>query len=86
MSIKIGINGFGRIGRNVLKAALNKYDDIQVVAVNDLYDTRTLAHLFKYDSVFGIFDGEVKPKDSSLHKWTDIKIFAEKDPAQIPWR
>jgi glyceraldehyde 3-phosphate dehydrogenase len=87
MSIRIGINGFGRIGRNVLKAALNKYDDIQVVAVNDLYDTRTLAHLFKYDSVFGIFDGEVEPKDSSLTiNGQEIKIFAEKDPADIPWR
>ncbi|NLC63931.1 MAG: type I glyceraldehyde-3-phosphate dehydrogenase [Thermoanaerobacterales bacterium] len=87
MSVRIGINGFGRIGRNVLKAALNKHDDMQVIAINDLYDTRTLAHLFKYDSVFGTFDGEVEPKDSSITvNGKEIKVFAEKDPADIPWK
>lgn len=87
MSIKIGINGFGRIGRNSFKAAFNKHPEIEIVAVNDLYDTKTLAHLLKYDSVFGTFDATVEAKDSSLVvNGKEIKIFAEKDPANIPWK
>lgn len=87
MKIKVGINGFGRIGRHCLKIALNKYDDIEVVAINDLYDTRTLAHLFKYDSVFGIFDADVKEGDSSfIVNGKEIKVFNEKDPLNIPWK
>lgn len=86
MSIKVGINGFGRIGRNSLKAAFEKHPEIEVVAINDLYDTKTLAHLFKYDSVFGVFDGEVEAKESSfVVNGKEIKIFAEKDPENIPW-
>ncbi|AYO31246.1 MAG: hypothetical protein PWR06_1918 [Thermoanaerobacteraceae bacterium] len=87
MSIKVGINGFGRIGRNSFKAAFNKHPEIEIVAVNDLYDTKTLAHLLKYDSVFGTFDATVEAKDSSLVvNGKEIKIFAEKDPANIPWK
>jgi glyceraldehyde 3-phosphate dehydrogenase len=87
MSIKIGINGFGRIGRNSFKAAFNKHPEIEIVAVNDLYDTKTLAHLLKYDSVFGTFNATVEAKDSSLVvNGKEIKIFAEKDPANIPWK
>lgn len=87
MSIKVGINGFGRIGRNSFKAAFNKHPEIEIVAVNDLYDTKTLAHLLKYDSLFGTFDARVEAKESSLVvNGKQVKIFAEKDPANIPWR
>jgi len=87
MSIKVGINGFGRIGRNSLKAAFNNHPEIDIVAINDLYDTKTLAHLLKYDSVFGTFEGEVEAKDSSLVvKGKEIKVFSEKDPINIPWK
>lgn len=87
MSIKVGINGFGRIGRNALKAAFTKHPEIEVVAINDLYDTKTLAHLLKYDSVFGTFEAEVEAKDSSiLVNGKEIKIFAERDLANIPWK
>lgn len=78
MSVKVGINGFGRIGRNALKAAFNKHPEIEVVAINDLFDTKTLAHLLKYDSVFGTFDAEVEAKDSSIIvNGKEIKVFAE---------
>ena len=87
MSIKVGINGFGRIGRNALKAAFSKHPEIDVVAINDLYDTKTLAHLLKYDSVFGTFDAKVEAKDSSLIvDGKQIKIFAERDLTNIPWK
>lgn len=87
MSIKVGINGFGRIGRNALKAAFSKHPEIDVVAINDLYDTKTLAHLLKYDSVFGTFDAKVEAKDSSISvNGKDIKVFAERDLANIPWK
>lgn len=87
MSIKVGINGFGRIGRNALKAAFKNHpDDIEVVAINDLFDTKTLAHLLKYDSIFGTFDAEVEATDSSIVvNGKEIKIFAERDLANIPW-
>ncbi|MCG0275733.1 MAG: type I glyceraldehyde-3-phosphate dehydrogenase [Thermosediminibacteraceae bacterium] len=87
MSIKVGINGFGRIGRNSFKAALKNHPDIEIVAINDLTDANTLAHLLKYDSVFGKFEGEVKAKDDAIVvNGREIKIFAEKDPANIPWK
>ncbi|MFC1546334.1 type I glyceraldehyde-3-phosphate dehydrogenase [bacterium] len=85
---KVGINGFGRIGRLVLRAALEKgTKEFDVVAVNDLTDAKTLAHLFKYDSTFGIYPKEVKVKDSSIIiDGKEIKVFSEKDPANIPWK
>jgi len=87
MSIKVGINGFGRIGRNALKAAFKKHPEIEVVAINDLYDTKTLAHLLKYDSVFGPFEADVKAGDSSITvNGKEIKVFAERDLANIPWK
>ncbi len=90
MNIKVGINGFGRIGRNVLKAILSdkgKYGNIEVVSINDLTDSKTLAHLFKYDSVFGIYQGEVSFIDDSLVvDGKKIKVHSEKDPKQIPWK
>jgi len=85
MSIKVGINGFGRIGRNVVRAALDN-PEIEIVAANDLTDTATLAHLLKYDSILGRFRGTVKVEgDSLLVNGKPIKIFDIKDPAAIDW-
>ena len=87
MTVKVGINGFGRIGRQVLKAMKEKYaDEFDVVAVNDLFDTKTNAHLFKYDSNFGIYDGTVEVDGGDIIVDGDrIKVFAERDPAKLPW-
>ncbi len=86
MSAKVGINGFGRIGRLVFRAALNN-PQVDVVAVNDLTDAKTLAHLLKYDSVHGIFDADVKAADSAIIvNGKEIKVIAEKDPAALPWK
>ena len=85
MATKIGINGFGRIGRNVFKVLLGE-SDFQVVAINDLTDPKTLAHLLKYDSVYGPFSGTVEAKaDSIVVNGKEIKILAQKDPANLPW-
>src|SRR5215469_6274129 len=85
MAVKVGINGFGRNGRNVVRAGLHR-DDIEFVAVNDLTDTKTLAHLLKYDSVLGSLHEEVKADaDSITVAGKKIKVFATKDPAQIDW-
>ncbi len=90
MSIKVGINGFGRIGRNVLRAVLQdekKYGDIDVVSVNDLTDAATLAHLFKYDSIFRIFEGSVSHTDKSIKiNGKEIRVHSERDPKQLPWK
>ncbi len=86
MPVRIAINGFGRIGRNILRASL-KEKDLDFVAINDVTDAKTLAHLLKYDSVFGILDADVKAKDNSiLVNGKEIKITAIKDPAQLPWK
>jgi len=87
MPIRVAINGFGRIGRNVLRAAKKAgATDIDFVAVNDLTDTKTLAHLLKYDSVHGIYPGTVEARGQSLVVDGDeVKVFAEKDPAALPW-
>ena len=83
--IRIAINGFGRIGRHVLKIAL-KYKDINVVAINDLTQPKTLAHLFKYDSVYGLFQGNVSStQDSLIINNKKIRVYAERDPEQLPW-
>jgi glyceraldehyde 3-phosphate dehydrogenase len=85
MAVKVGINGFGRIGRNVVRAALNR-NDIEFVAVNDLTDTKTLAHLLKYDSVLGRLHEEVThDADSITVGGKKIKVFAQKDPALLDW-
>ncbi|HEX5723829.1 MAG TPA: type I glyceraldehyde-3-phosphate dehydrogenase [Longimicrobiaceae bacterium] len=88
MPIRVAINGFGRIGRNVLRAAKQAgRTDIDFVAVNDLTDTRTLAHLLKHDSVHGHYPGTVEARESSLVVDGDeIRVFAEKDPAALPWQ
>ncbi|MBU3892492.1 Glyceraldehyde-3-phosphate dehydrogenase 1 [Serratia rubidaea] len=84
--VNVGINGFGRIGRNVLRAALGR-TDFQVVAVNDLTDSRTLAHLLKYDSLAGTFAAEVEAGEGQLKvDGRTIRVFSERDPAAIPWR
>lgn len=86
MAVKVGINGFGRIGKLALKAGL-KLKDLEFVAVNDLTNTQTLAHLFKYDSTFGSFDGEVIAKENSISiNGKEIKVFCQKDPGLIPWK
>ena len=86
MSIKVGINGFGRIGRLVLKAAHTR-DNIDFVAINDLTDAKTLAQLLKYDSTHGRFPGEVSAEgDNLIIDGKSVKIFAEKDPSKIPWK
>jgi glyceraldehyde 3-phosphate dehydrogenase len=85
MAIKVGINGFGRIGRNVVRAGLNN-PNVEFVAANDLTDTKTLAHLLKYDSILGPLDAEVKAEaDGILLNGKKIKIFATKDPAELDW-
>jgi glyceraldehyde 3-phosphate dehydrogenase len=85
MAIKVGINGFGRIGRNVLRSALGD-KDIDFVAVNDLTDTKTLAHLLKYDSILGNLEEEISATENTIKVGGDeFRVFAEKDPAKIPW-
>ena len=87
MTKKIAINGFGRIGRCVLKAAIKNKVGLDFVAINDLTDTKTLAHLFKYDSSYGVFDGTVEAKDNAIIiNGKEIKVFVEKDPENLPWK
>ncbi len=86
MAIKYAINGFGRIGRNVVRAALNQ-PQVELVAVNDLTDSATLAHLLKYDSVHGKFPGTVENGDKQISvNGKKVKVFAEKDPKNLPWK
>jgi glyceraldehyde 3-phosphate dehydrogenase (phosphorylating) len=87
MTTGVGINGFGRIGRQSLRAILERYPrELEVVAINDLTDTKTNAHLFKYDSTYGRFPGEVEATaDSLIVNGHTIKVLAQRDPAQIPW-
>ncbi len=86
MSVKIGINGFGRIGRNVFRAGY-KDPDIEFVAANDITDAKTLAHLLRYDSVLGILDAEIKATENSIIvDGKETKILTERDPANLPWR
>ena len=86
MSVKIGINGFGRIGRNYLRAALAKGSDLEIVAVNDLTDNKTLAHLLKYDSITGRLDATVElDGDNIVVNGKPIKVLEERDPANLGW-
>ena len=88
MAVRVGINGFGRIGRLVLRAVLKSgRSNLDVVAVNDITDTKTLAHLFKYDSVHGRFDGEVSAGEGELIvNGKKVRAFSEKDPGKLPWK
>ena len=86
MTIKVGINGFGRIGRNFFRALLSSGADVEIVGINDLTDTTTLAHLLKYDSVLGRIDVPVEAAENAIVvDGTSIPIFAERDPANLPW-
>ena len=87
MTVKVGINGFGRIGRNFFRALTEQGADLEVVAVNDLTDTKTLAHLLKYDSILGRFPGEVSyDEDSITVDGKQIKVLGERDPKNLPWK
>ena len=86
MPVRVGINGFGRIGRNVFRAAYEQGADIEWLAVNDLVDPPTIAHLLKYDSNYGPFPGEVEATDTGLRvDGKEIRVLAERDPAALPW-
>lgn len=86
MGLRIGINGFGRIGRGVYKAILAHHEDIEVVAINDITDAKTLAHLLKYDSIFGKLSGNVETKENVLTvNGKKSKVLKERDPAKLPW-
>jgi glyceraldehyde 3-phosphate dehydrogenase len=86
MAVKVGINGFGRIGRNVLRAAHARGAEVDWVGVNDITDTQTLAHLFKYDSILGPFPGEVEVTDGGIAiDGKELRVFSERDPADLPW-
>ena len=91
MSIKIAINGFGRIGRSTFRRILDNHPDLEVVAINDLTDPKTLAHLLRYDSVYGIYKKSVKFSQDSLlvdgtSKGKKVKIFSQTDPGKLPWK
>jgi glyceraldehyde 3-phosphate dehydrogenase len=87
MSVKIGVNGFGRIGRNVYRAARKRGVDLEFVAVNDLGDAATMAHLLKYDSVHGRFPGDVSVSDNGLTiDGKELRVLAERNPADLPWK
>jgi glyceraldehyde 3-phosphate dehydrogenase len=86
MSVRVGINGFGRIGRNVFRAAHERGADIEWLAVNDLVDPKTIAHLLKYDSTYGPFPGQVEETDTGLRvDGQEIRVLAERDPGSLPW-
>jgi glyceraldehyde 3-phosphate dehydrogenase len=86
MAVRVGINGFGRIGRNVFRAAHERGADIEWLAVNDLVDPTTIAHLLKYDSTYGRFPGEVRATEQGLViNGQEIRVLAERDPASLPW-
>lgn len=86
MSVKVGINGFGRIGRNFLRTS-HSFKEIEIAAINDLTDSKTLAHLLKYDSVHGVFDAEVKATEKSIVvSGKEIKVLAMTDPQGLPWK
>src|SRR5918998_320048 len=88
MAVRVGINGFGRIGRQVLKALLDRHpDDVEVVGISALFDTATNAHLFKYDSNYGVYPGDVEARESSfVVDGREIQVSAERDPGAVPWK
>jgi glyceraldehyde 3-phosphate dehydrogenase len=87
MSVRVGVNGFGRIGRNFFRAARTRGSDIEFVAVNDIGDAKTMAHLLKYDSVLGPLDDEVEPANGGIRVGdVELKLLNEKDPAALPWK
>lgn len=86
MGVKIGINGFGRIGRLVFRIA-HERDDVDVLAINDITDAKTLGHLLKYDSVHGKFSGNIGVKENSIVvEGREVRVMAERDPEKLPWK
>ncbi len=86
MSVRVGINGFGRIGRNFFRAARKQGADVEIVAVNDIGDAKTMAHLLKYDSVLGPLGEDVEPAEGAIRVGdTEVKLLTERDPAALPW-
>src|SRR5512135_2047660 len=86
MPIRVAINGFGRIGRNTFKASFGRLKDLEFVAVNDLTDTKTLAHLLKHDTSYGLYDHEVAfDAQNVIVDGKKIRVYAEKDPTKLPW-
>ena len=86
MALKVGINGFGRIGRNIYRAAMTQ-KNFEIVAVNDITDSKTLAHLLKYDSILGILDADIKAQEKAISvNGKTVQVFAEKDPANLKWK
>src|SRR5262249_20367713 len=86
MSVRVGINGFGRIGRNIFRAARERDSEIDIVAVNDITDPQTLAYLLAYDSVFGRYPGEVGATEGAIVvDGEEVKVLAERDPSNLPW-
>jgi glyceraldehyde 3-phosphate dehydrogenase len=87
MAVRVGINGFGRIGRNMLRAAWERGTELEFVAVNDITDAHTLAHLMKYDSILGPFPGKVTSSEGAIEiEGKPVKVLAERDPAKLPWK
>src|ERR1041384_8134702 len=87
MTVRVGVNGFGRIGRALLRAQLERREDVEIVAVNDLTDARTLAHLLKYDTTAGPLPVGVAGGDDAIEvDGTKIAVLAERDPARLPWK
>ena len=87
MTVRVGINGFGRIGRLVIRAAQRQGADVEFVGINDLTDSKTLGHLFKYDSVHGVYPGTVEVEEDALViDGKRVRVTAETDPAKLPWR
>src|SRR5918999_4494207 len=87
MSVRVGVNGFGRIGRNFFRAARKRNPGIEFVAVNDLGDAKTMAHLLKYDSVLGPLEEEVEPADGGIRIGDlELRLLNERDPAALPWK
>jgi len=85
--MRVAINGFGRIGRQVFKVFANKYPEVEIVAVNDLSDTTTLAHLLKHDSTYGVFDTDIEAKEKSIVVGgKEVRILSEKEPLNLPWK
>ena len=86
MTTKVAINGFGRIGRNVFRAFLESDADIEFVAINDITDSKTLAHLLKYDSIYGTLEGDVGFEENFISlSGKKVRVFSERDPGSIPW-
>ncbi|MHC4363137.1 MAG: glyceraldehyde 3-phosphate dehydrogenase NAD-binding domain-containing protein, partial [Planctomycetota bacterium] len=87
MATKVAINGFGRIGRAVARIIMQRKGDLDLVAVNDLSDVKTLAHLFKYDTVMGTWDGTIEAREGELViNGKSVKVLAVRNPAELPWK